>query len=107
MPTVPTVNSGHAWAYKNAMLPAAFFMLAAAARGIATCPIEGMDERGVLAALNIPRRWSIPLVIAAGYPHATEEGRQPTPRRPVDELILWGPMPSPPEGEGAGPCRSA
>ena len=52
----------------NTMLAAQTLLLAATAAGLSSCPMEGFDGRRVRRALRIPRRYSIPLVVAVGHP---------------------------------------
>lgn len=101
---VPTLSSAETWASKNTMLVAMAYMLGCSARGIATCPMEGIHGGGIRAALNIPRRYSIPLIIATGnaYQRPTESSshddvgmdhgrpgsRAATPRYDRDEMIF-------------------
>jgi nitroreductase len=48
-------------------------MLAASANGVSTSPMEGFDERRLCSALNIPvSRYTVPLVICAGYQSTLE-----------------------------------
>lgn len=63
----PTVSSAECWATKNTMLAAQNLLLAATAHGLASCPMEGFDGRRVRRALGIPRRFSVPLVVAIGH----------------------------------------
>jgi nitroreductase len=49
------------------MLAASTFMIAAAGAGLATNAIEGFDERRLKQLLAIPRRMSVPLIVAVGY----------------------------------------
>lgn len=67
---VPTLSSAETWASKNTMLVAMAYMIGCTARGIATCPMEGIHGGGIRRALKIPRRYSIPLIVATGnaYP---------------------------------------
>ena len=74
---LPTLSSAETWAQKNTMLAAMVYMLACTSRGLATCPMEGIDAAGVRNVLGIPRgRYSIPLIVSAGTPY----------RRSVNEL---------------------
>lgn len=73
---LPTLSSAETWAQKNTMLPAMIYMLACTSRGLATCPMEGIDAAGVRKVLSIPGRYSIPLIVSAGTPY----------RRSVNEL---------------------
>jgi hypothetical protein len=66
--SLPTVTSAECWATKNTMLAAQTLLLAATAAGLSTCPMEGFDGRKVRRALRIPRRYSVSLVVAVGYP---------------------------------------
>lgn len=63
----PTPNSAEGWAFKNASLAAMTFMLGAAAAGLGSSPMEGFDARRVRAALGIPDRFAVPLMVAVGY----------------------------------------
>ena len=62
-------------------------MLAAAAKGIDTCPMDGFSASQVARLLNIPRGAVIPLVIALGY--RSDDARIETRwRNPVSELVV-------------------
>mmetsp|Transcript_42050 Transcript_42050/g.47797 ORF Transcript_42050/g.47797 Transcript_42050/m.47797 type:complete len:361 (-) Transcript_42050:5-1087(-) len=63
---IPTLGSAETWSTKNTVLVAASYMIACSSRGLTTCPMEGINARGVRRALNIPRRYKIPLIIATG-----------------------------------------
>lgn len=73
---LPTLSSAETWAQKNTMLAAMIYMLACTSRGLATCPMEGIDAAGVRKVLVIPRRYSIPLIVSTGTPY----------RRSVNEI---------------------
>jgi nitroreductase len=64
---MPSVSSAEAWAFKNAMLAAQTYMLAATAHGLGTYPMEGFDGRRVRDACGIPSRYGVPVVIPTGY----------------------------------------
>jgi nitroreductase len=66
---VPSVQAVHKsfWLAKQVCLSAMVFMLAAAAAGLATCPLEGFGERAVRRALGIPPSQAVVLVVAVGY----------------------------------------
>jgi len=66
---VPTLSSADVWAQKNTMLVAMAYLLACSSRGIATCPMEGYCAWGIRQLLHIPRRYSIPLIVATGMPY--------------------------------------
>jgi nitroreductase len=70
---LPTLSSAEVWAQKNTMLVAMAYLLACTSRGIATCPMEGYCSWGIRQVLHIPRRYSIPLIVATGSPY-----RRPT-----------------------------
>jgi nitroreductase len=54
------------WATKTAALACENFMLALAAHGFASCPMEGFDEPRVKKLFGLPRAAEIVMVIAAG-----------------------------------------
>lgn len=61
--------------------PTAWYMLAAAAHGLDTCPMEGFDGRRIQLALRIPApRYAIPLVVATGYAKPEERAKAVAPR---------------------------
>jgi nitroreductase len=66
---LPTLSSADTWAQKNTMLVAMTYMLACTSRGLATCPMEGIDATGVRKVLDIPGRYSIPLIVSTGTPY--------------------------------------
>jgi len=55
------------WAARNAVFAAQTLMLAAAAKGIDSCPMEGFSASKIARQLDLPRGTVIPLVIALGY----------------------------------------
>lgn len=70
-------------------------MLAAAAHGLDTCPMEGFDGRRIQQALRIPApRYAIPLVVATGYAKpeekakAGEKGKGRSPRFPPETVVF-------------------
>ena len=85
--SIPTVNSPEGWSFKQTMVAATTYMYAATAFGIATAPMEGIDTRKYKSVLNIPDRFEIPVVIATGYPGASD--RKVTPRLPVENLVSF------------------
>lgn len=66
---VPSYAPTIAWAYKQTIFAASTFLLAAESHGLATCPMEGFDERRVKHCLDVPDRYSVPVIIASGYHH--------------------------------------
>lgn len=71
-------------------------MLAAAAHGLDTCPMEGFDGRRIQQVLRIPApRYGIPLVVATGYAKPEEKakavkqrGRGRSPRFPPQTVVF-------------------
>lgn len=67
-PTPAISHSNESFGYKNAAFAGMQFMHAATAMGLATCPMEGFDERRLCYSLNIPmEEYGIPFVICLGY----------------------------------------
>jgi len=54
------------WAARSAVYAAQTVLLAAAARGVDSCPMEGFDARTVARLLALPRGTVVPVVIAIG-----------------------------------------
>lgn len=65
---VPTI----AWSYKQTAFAAATFLYAAQIHDLATCAMEGYDEVRVRNLLNIPDRYSVPVIISLGYSKSKE-----------------------------------
>ena len=84
---MPTPSSPEAWAVKAAGLAAMTFMHAAAAAGLATHAMEGLDAGAVRAACGIPQRYAIPLVVAMGYTPEQSDAHTQTPRLPLGALF--------------------
>lgn len=55
------------WAARNAIFSAHTIMLAAAAKGVDSCPMEGFSAVKIAQLLQLPRGSVIPIVIALGY----------------------------------------
>jgi len=85
VPSLPAVQRRY-WLAKQAGLAAMNLMLAAHAAGLATCPIEGFDERRVRKALAMPRSALPIIVIPVG--HAADEPGAKT-RLPPDRQVHW------------------
>jgi nitroreductase len=66
LPT-PSLNSIEAWSFKNTMLAAQTYMLAATSYNLATHPMEGFDASRVRQACDIPARYGVPVIISTGY----------------------------------------
>ena len=74
-----------------------FLALEAARKGLITHPMTGFDFAKAREILNIPEDYAIDALIAIGYqgeksalPEALQERENPSPRRPVKELIFEG-----------------
>lgn len=69
------------WAARNAMMAAQNVLLAATARGIDSCPMEGFNGAAVARLLELPWQAAVPVVIALGYraenAHVEEQWRRP------------------------------
>lgn len=62
-------------------------MLAAAAKGIDSCPMEGFSASRIAGLLGLPRGTVIPVIIALGY--RTPAARvEPQWRRPLADLLV-------------------
>ena len=68
---LPSLVSSETWSQKNTMLIAMSYMLACTSCGLATCPMEGYDARGIKKVLGITPsgRYSIPLIVSTGLPY--------------------------------------
>ena len=64
--TVPPINL-KAYVWKQTLMPVQTFMLAASSHGLATCPMEGFDERRVREVVGLPSNFSIPIIVSLGY----------------------------------------
>jgi nitroreductase len=85
---VPLGPSGtRHWVSRSSLYAAQQLMLAAAARGFDTCPMEGFDPTRVAALLRLPRGSVIPLLIAVGH-RAADAHLEPQWRRSFDEAVV-------------------
>lgn len=73
-------------AIRNASLAAMQLMLAAKAKGLATCPMGGFNTDAFIEAFNVPSRYIPVMLITIGKEAAP--GR-PTSRIPVEKTIIW------------------
>jgi nitroreductase len=75
------------WTARSSIFAAQTLLLAASARGIDSCPMEGFSARKVAKALDLPRGSVIPVVIALGQ--RREDARvEPRWRRALDEAVV-------------------
>ncbi len=65
-PELPAIHRRF-WLAKQVSLSAMVFMLAAAAAGLGTCPMEGFDEARVKKVLGIPPWMLVVMVMPLGY----------------------------------------
>lgn len=78
------------WAARNALYAAQTLLLAAAAKGIDSCPMEGFRAAKVARLLGLPRGAVVPLVIALGYRRG-DALIEPQWRREPHEAVLEHP----------------
>jgi nitroreductase len=62
-------------------------MLAAAARGVDSCPMEGFNARKVAKILQLPRGTVIPIIVALGI-RRIDARLEPQWRRPFDKAVV-------------------
>lgn len=85
-PGIPAVE---AWSEKNTTFAAQNYMLAATSLGISTCPMEGFDARRVTSLLEIPEeRYSVPYIIATGYPALQGGAQRKKVRFPMEDVVF-------------------
>jgi len=75
-----------AYAVKQTMFAAQTFLLAAAAHGLDTCPMEGLDPHRVRRIVGLDRSWWVPLVVPVG--HAAERPHVPSGRVPAHTQVF-------------------
>lgn len=85
IPTSPTAL--RQWAARETMLAVQTFMLAARGLGLDTCPMGAFDEGRLRRLLGIPRRMSVPVIVAVGY--RGEHLTVPGPRLPLAGKLFW------------------
>lgn len=82
---MPSLSLAESWAYKNTMLAAQNYMLAATAHGLATSPMEGFDGSRVRNVVGMPERYGVPIVVPTGY---AEEVAEPSLRYPPEQVVF-------------------
>ncbi|WP_395848365.1 nitroreductase family protein [Cystobacter fuscus] len=75
------------WLARNSLFTAQTLMLAAAARGLDTCPMEGFDAMKVSRVLGLPCGSVVPVVIAVGHQSASARV-EPRLRRSLAEAVV-------------------
>jgi nitroreductase len=90
-PALSLLPLGHVgsrnWAARNATYAAQGILLAAAAKGIDSCPMEGFSATKLARVLKLPRGRVIPVVIALGY-RADDARVEAQWRRPLAEVVI-------------------
>jgi len=75
------------WSARSGIYAAQTLLLAAAARGLDSCPMEGFNPRRVARILGLPRGSAIPIVIALGR-RSGEARLEPRWRRPFSAAVM-------------------
>jgi nitroreductase len=75
------------WTARSGIFAAQALLLAAAARGLDSCPMEGFSAKRVAKILRLPRDLVIPVVIALGRRSATAR-IEPRWRRPYADAVV-------------------
>lgn len=75
------------WLSRSSIYAAQTLMLAASARGLDTCPMEGFDALKVSRLLKLPRGSVIPVVIAIGH-RASDARIDPRVRRSLSDVLV-------------------
>lgn len=90
-PALSLLPVGHlgsrAWAARNAAFAAQTLMLAAAAKGLDSCPMEGFSASQVIGLLGLPRDTVIPVVVALGYRTQDAKIEHQWRRAPADFIV--------------------
>ncbi|KAF0693223.1 Aste57867_15817 [Aphanomyces stellatus] len=87
---VPTYVPTIAWSYKSTMMAVSQYLLAAESHGLGSCVMEGFDEVRVRHALDIPDRYSVPVVVTSGYPKPVTDVPPPSPRLDPTQVFFDG-----------------
>jgi nitroreductase len=74
------------WAARSALFAAQTILLAASARGLDSCPMEGFDARKLSRILGLKRGDVIPIVIAVGR-RQSDARVEPRWRRPFERAV--------------------
>ncbi len=82
-PELPAIHRRY-WLAKQVSLSAMVFMLAAAAAGLGTCPMEGFDESRVKRLLGIPAHMLVVMIVPVGF---SADGEQKRTRLPLEKLL--------------------
>jgi nitroreductase len=82
-PELPAIHRRF-WLAKQVSLSAMVFMLAAAAAGAGTCPMEGFDENRLKRVLGIPAHMLVVMVVPVGY---SADGELKRSRLPLEAIL--------------------
>jgi nitroreductase len=86
---MPSIEPISVWASKNTAIMVQQYILAATSHNLATSLMEGIDPRRMKEVLDIPDRYSIPMVAATGYEWSqAPKNEVQTPRLDVDEVVF-------------------
>ena len=102
---MPVVEPVQSWGYKNASLLAQTFVYAAESNDLATCIMEGYDNRRVQEILRIPDRYDVPLMVATGYEYEDPSTFQKTPRLELSEVVFGDTFGEPLDLEPPSPSK--
>lgn len=61
-------------------------MLQAAALGLGTCWIGGLDRKAIAGVLQVPEPWEVIGLLTLGFP---DEEPEPPPRKPLSEIVHY------------------
>ena len=75
------------WDARSAIFAAQTILLAAAAKGIDSCPMEGFSASKIASTLKLPRGSVVPIVIALGY-RADDARIEERWRRPIEDIVV-------------------
>jgi nitroreductase len=86
---MPAIEPISVWSSKNTALLVQQYIMAATSHNLATSLMEGFDPRRLKNILDIPDRYSIPMVAATGYPWTGEAKEESlTPRLDLEEVVF-------------------
>jgi nitroreductase len=85
---MPSIEPVQAWTYKSTSLAAQTYVLSATSHGLATCIMEGFDNRRLKEVLRIPDRYDVPLTVATGHDYYDNDAAKQTPRLGLEEVCF-------------------
>lgn len=89
---MPTLSNAETWATKQTSLVAMTYMLACAAKGIATIPMEGLNAAAIRRVVGARgARYAVPLIVATGRSTLKDKkGGEVQTRRYPTQQVLFG-----------------